>query len=104
MQILVENSSALRNSKSITPEVLLQLISDTHKNKSQNFRASFLQDFHQSRPLVNSAGLCVGTSWSSLWLPLDMLLEDAMDGSQVSATSAVEIITGKKKKRFSFKV
>ncbi|KAL8515393.1 hypothetical protein ACS0TY_014193 [Phlomoides rotata] len=94
MQILVENSSALRNSKSITPEVLLQLISDAHKNKSQNFRASFLQDFVQSRPLVSSAGLCVGASRSALWLPLDMLLEDAMDGSQVNATSAVEIITG----------
>lgn len=48
----------------------------------------------QSRPLVNYAGLCLGTSRSALWLPLDMLLEDAMDGSQVNATSAVEIITG----------
>ncbi|PIN11817.1 hypothetical protein CDL12_15571 [Handroanthus impetiginosus] len=97
MQLLVENSSALRNSKSITPEVLTQLISDTHKIKSQNFQASLLKEFHlvvQSRPLVHSAGLCLGTSRSGLWLPLDMLLEDAMDGSQVNATSAVEIITG----------
>ncbi|PIN20629.1 hypothetical protein CDL12_06691 [Handroanthus impetiginosus] len=44
MQLLVENSSALRNSKSITPEVLTQLISDTHKIKSQNFQASLLKD------------------------------------------------------------
>ncbi|KAI3469504.1 hypothetical protein Pfo_026167 [Paulownia fortunei] len=97
MQLLVENSSALRNSKYITPGVLLQLISDTHKIKSQHFQASLLQEFHpvvQSRPLINSAGLCLGTSRSALWLPLDMLLEDAMDGSQVNATSALEIITG----------
>ncbi|KAL6517243.1 hypothetical protein OROHE_017949 [Orobanche hederae] len=98
MQLLVENSSALRNSKSLTPESLVQLISlDTHKSKSRHFQASLPQDFHslvQWRPLVNSAGLCLGTSRSALWLPLDMLLEDAMDGSQVNATSAVEIITG----------
>ncbi|XP_011090810.1 mediator of RNA polymerase II transcription subunit 33A isoform X1 [Sesamum indicum] len=97
MQLLVENSLALRNSKSITPEVLRQLISDSHSFKLQHFQASLLQEFHpvvQSRPLVNPAGLCLGTSRSGLWLPLDMLLEDAMDGSQVNATSAVEIITG----------
>ncbi|KAL0348790.1 UNVERIFIED_CONTAM: Mediator of RNA polymerase II transcription subunitA [Sesamum angustifolium] len=96
MHLLVENSLALRNSKSITPEVLLQLISDSHEVKFQHFQASLLQEFHpvvQSRPLVNPAGLCLGTSRSALWLPLDMLLEDAMDGSQVNATSAVEIIT-----------
>lgn len=99
MQLLVENSSSLRNSKSITPDVLLQLISDTQKNKPQHFQASLLQEFHpvvQSRPLINYAGLCLGTSRSALWLPLDMLLEDAMDGSQVNATSAIEIITSKK--------
>ena len=97
MQLLVENSSTLRNSKSITPEVLLRLISDAHNNKSLNFRASLLHEFHpviESRPLVNYAGLCLGTGRSALWLPIDMLLEDAM-GAQVNATSAVEIITGK---------
>ncbi|KAH6769857.1 REF4-related 1 [Perilla frutescens var. hirtella] len=97
VQLLVENSSTLRNSKSIRPEVLLQLISDTQKSMRQHFQASLLQNFHlvvQSRPLVNYAGLCLGSSRSALWIPLDMLLEDAMDGSQVNATSAVEIITG----------
>ncbi|KAL3626204.1 hypothetical protein CASFOL_029753 [Castilleja foliolosa] len=96
MQLLVENSLALRSSKSITPEILLQLI-DIQKIKSRHLQASLRHDIHstiQSRPLVNSAGLCLGTSRSALWLPLDMLLEDAMDGSQVNATSAVEIITG----------
>ncbi|KAL3812720.1 hypothetical protein ACJIZ3_013988 [Penstemon smallii] len=94
-RLLVENSSALRNSKSITPEVLLQLVSDTHKITSQHFQANSLQELHiKSRPLINSAGVCLGVSRSALWLPLDMMLEDAMDGSQVNATSAIEVITG----------
>lgn len=98
MQLLLENSSALRNSKCITPDVLKQLISDTQKINSPHFQASLLQNFNpviKARPLVNSADLCIGTSRSALWLPLDMLLEDATDGSQVNATSAIEIITGK---------
>ncbi|KAL7144625.1 hypothetical protein ABFS83_07G024900 [Erythranthe nasuta] len=86
MQLLLEHSSALRNSKCISPEILLKLISDAHKIK--------VHPVVQVTPLVNSAGLCIGTSQSALWLPLDMLLEDAMDGSQVNATSAIEIITG----------
>ncbi|KAG8370172.1 hypothetical protein BUALT_Bualt14G0089600 [Buddleja alternifolia] len=97
VDLLVENSSALRNSKTLKPEVLLHLISDSSKITSQHSQANLLHDIHpmvQSRPLVNAASLCLGTSRSALWLPLDLLLEDAMDGSQVNATSAVEIITG----------
>lgn len=45
--------------------------------------------------LSSSAGLCQGASRSALWLPLDLLLEDAMDGYQVNATCGIEIITGK---------
>ncbi|KAJ1442554.1 putative mediator of RNA polymerase II transcription subunit [Sesbania bispinosa] len=33
-------------------------------------------------------------SWSSLWLPIDLILEDAMDGDHVATTSAVEVLTG----------
>ncbi|KAE8734115.1 Mediator of RNA polymerase II transcription subunit 33B [Hibiscus syriacus] len=44
--------------------------------------------------LASSAGLCHGASRSDLWLPLDLVLEDAMDGYLVNTTSAVEIITG----------
>lgn len=99
MELLVENSSFLRNSKTIKPEALLQFLSDTERSNHHHFKPSLVQEFHpglQSRPLINYAGLCLGTSRSALWLPLDMLLEDAMDGSQVNATSAVEIITGNK--------
>ena len=56
------------------------------------------QKFHEvmaSGSLASSAGLCHGASRSALWLPLDLVLEDFLDGSQVNATSAVEIITGK---------
>ncbi|CAA2988545.1 mediator of RNA polymerase II transcription subunit 33A isoform X1 [Olea europaea subsp. europaea] len=96
IQLLVANSSALQNSNVMIAEVFQQLISDGCKTLSQHFRGSSLQEFHaveQFRPLGTSACLCLG-SRSSLWLPLDLLLEDAMDGSQVDATSAVEIITG----------
>lgn len=31
---------------------------------------------------------------SSLWLPIDLILEDAMDGHHVMAASAVELFTG----------
>lgn len=33
-------------------------------------------------------------SWSSLWLPIDLILEDAMDGDHVATASAVEVLTG----------
>lgn len=44
--------------------------------------------------LSSSASLCHGASHSALWIPFDLVLEDAMDGYQVSATSAIEIIGG----------
>ncbi|KAA8527547.1 hypothetical protein F0562_034738 [Nyssa sinensis] len=97
IQLLVANSSALRNSEVTTPEVLLQLISDTRKVLSGECITSSLQEFHAviaSGSLASSARLCRGASHSAFWLPLDLVLEDAMDGSQVNATSAIEIITG----------
>ncbi|KAL2486958.1 Mediator of RNA polymerase II transcription subunit 33A [Abeliophyllum distichum] len=97
IQLLVTNSSALRNSKVMTPELLLRLISDKRKITSHYCHKNSLQDFHgilQSTPLDGSAGLCLGVSRSALWLPLDLLLEDAMDGYQVNTTSAIEMIAG----------
>lgn len=42
---------------------------------------------------ISSPGRSHGDNWSSLWLPIDLILEDAMDGGgQVTATSAVEIL------------
>ncbi|EPS68585.1 hypothetical protein M569_06182 [Genlisea aurea] len=85
LRLLVNHSSTLRNTISGLPEILMQLISPGARSTVMESRR---------KPLLNSAGLCVGVSWSALWLPLDLQLEDAMDGSQVNATSAVEIIKG----------
>ncbi|CAL5415993.1 unnamed protein product [Camellia sinensis] len=97
IQLLVANSSALRNSKLTTAEALTQLTSDTCKILARECKLSSPQEFHEvmaSGSLASSTGLCHGASRSALWLPLDLMLEDAMDGSQVNATSAIEVITG----------
>ncbi|KAM4088399.1 hypothetical protein ACB094_07G068500 [Castanea mollissima] len=97
LQLLQANSSALRNSKTLTPESLQQLTSDARIVLSRECKTSSLQKFHAVMAfgsLSSSAGLCQGASRSALWLPLDLLLEDAMDGYQVNATCGIEIITG----------
>ncbi|GMP99870.1 hypothetical protein CsSME_00047185 [Camellia sinensis var. sinensis] len=96
VQLLASSSSALRNSKDITPEALLQLTSDKRRVLSRECKTSLQNQFHAviSGSLVSSAGQCHGTSQSALWLPFDLFLEDTMDGSQVTATSAVETLTG----------
>nr|XP_023894323.1 mediator of RNA polymerase II transcription subunit 33A [Quercus suber]POE58576.1 mediator of rna polymerase ii transcription subunit 33a [Quercus suber] len=97
LQLLQANSSALRNSKTLTPESLQQLTSDARIVLSRECKTSSLQKFHAVMAfgsLYSSAGLCQGASRSALWLPLDLLLEDAMDGYQVNATCGIEIITG----------
>ncbi|KAI3775212.1 hypothetical protein L1987_49781 [Smallanthus sonchifolius] len=91
VEVLAVNSSALRNSKVMTPEILLQLISDDHKVVSEGKKANYLQEIHTI--MSSSAGISHKVSGSSLWIPIDLVLEDAMDGSQVDTTSAVEIIT-----------
>ncbi|XP_021806493.1 mediator of RNA polymerase II transcription subunit 33A isoform X1 [Prunus avium] len=97
LQLLGSNSLALRNSKTLTPEALIQLTSDSHIVLHQECKTASSQKYHAvmaSGSLASSAGLCHGNSRSALWLPLDLVLEDAMDGYQVDATSSVETITG----------
>ncbi|KAA8543204.1 hypothetical protein F0562_021301 [Nyssa sinensis] len=97
LRILAASSSALRNSKNITPDALLQLTSDTRRVLSRDCKTSPQQAFHAvmaSGSLISSAGQCHGTSCSALWLPIDLFLEDTLDGSQVVATSAIETLTG----------
>ena len=98
LRFLGENSSALRHSETLTPEVLLQLTSHTHVVLPQcRTRTSSLPKFHAIMgfgSLASSASLCQGPDRSALWLPLDLLLEDAMDGYQVDAASEIERITG----------
>ncbi|GAB4851154.1 Mediator of RNA polymerase II transcription subunit 33A [Ancistrocladus abbreviatus] len=97
IRLLGANSLALRNSKNVSPEALLDLIPDTPNVLPRNCKTSSMEEFHalmSSGSLVSFAGLCHGASLSAVWLPLDLVLEDAMDGSQVTTTSAVEVITG----------
>lgn len=97
MRLLAANSSALRNSKTITPEALLQLTSDTRILLSRQRKTYSQQHFHAimaSGSLMSSAAQCHGASRSAIWLPIDLFLEDTMDGSQMTATSAAEILTG----------
>ncbi|XVF21819.1 hypothetical protein REPUB_Repub12eG0122700 [Reevesia pubescens] len=97
LRVLAEKSVALRNSKHTTPEALLQLTSDTRKVLSRECKTISQQEFHAvigSGSLTTSSGQCHGTNPSAHWLPIDLFLEDAMDGPQVSATGAVEILTG----------
>ncbi|XP_076928952.1 mediator of RNA polymerase II transcription subunit 33A-like [Bidens hawaiensis] len=92
IEVLAVNSSSLRNSKIMTPEILLQLISDDYKIGSEEKKANYLQEISAIMS-SSSAGISHKVSGSSLWISIDLALEDAMDGSQVDTTSAIEIIT-----------
>ncbi|GER24801.1 mediator of RNA polymerase II transcription subunit [Striga asiatica] len=73
--LLSARSTSLRNSKSISPEALLRLTSDTWRVLSRTCKLSII-----STPM-SSSGKCNGTVNSSLWLPIDLYLEDMIDGS-----------------------
>lgn len=78
LQLLVEKSSIFRDS-TVSPESLLQLVSD---------RCSAF-----GRELIFPGSHCRGVN-SALWIPIDLYLEDCIDGS-VAATSAIELLSGK---------
>jgi len=93
LQLLVVHSAALRNSKHITPDAFLQLTSDTRRVLSRECKTISQHEFHAvmfSGSLKSSVGQCHGASQSAVWLPIDLFLEDTMDGSQVTTTSAIE--------------
>ncbi|WVZ62432.1 LOW QUALITY PROTEIN: hypothetical protein U9M48_012186 [Paspalum notatum var. saurae] len=46
-----------------------------------------------SNPLSSPYGRCLGASYSALWIPIDMYLEDCLDGS-IAATNSIEILSG----------
>ncbi|KAJ4887219.1 Mediator of RNA polymerase II transcription subunit 33A [Raphanus sativus] len=98
VKLLAESSSALRSSKVVNSGDLLELVSNKRfgysrdsSNEGSLRKSNAIVDFGSLAPF---AGLCHGASLSSLWLPLDLVFEDAMDGYQVNPTSAIEIITG----------
>lgn len=76
LEVLAGNSLVLRSLKDISPE-------------------SLLPREWKTRPKMKlSAVQLKKDSWSSLWIPIDLILEDAMDGHHVMAASAVELLTG----------
>ncbi|XP_071717485.1 mediator of RNA polymerase II transcription subunit 33A-like [Rutidosis leptorrhynchoides] len=85
LRLLVGNSTALRNSKDITPEALLHLTSDNRVLLSKECKTVCLQHFH--------AGQSYGASRLANWLPIDLFLEDTMDRYVVATTSAAETLT-----------
>ncbi|KAJ8434148.1 hypothetical protein Cgig2_000868 [Carnegiea gigantea] len=94
LELLAANSSTLNNLKSISPKVLSHMTYDVQSDPSQEYNSS-LEEFcgiMVSRSLASPSDHCPATSHSALWLPLDIVLEDTMDGYQVTATSAVETI------------
>lgn len=98
LQLLGDHSLALRKSRTLSPEALLQLTSDSCMVLSRECKTNSQQKFQTVMSfeyLSSLASLCHGASHSALWIPLDLVLEDAMDGYQVSATSAIETISGK---------
>lgn len=74
----------------------MQLASATDQVLSRERKTNSQKQFHAvtARSPISSAGQCHATVHSALWLPIDLYIEDIMDGSQVSATSAVETLTG----------
>ncbi|XP_057549504.1 mediator of RNA polymerase II transcription subunit 33A-like isoform X2 [Amaranthus tricolor] len=96
LQLLASESSALRCSNRTTPEVFSQMVSDACKHQWQS-KTSLQHLFHDVMDAgcyVPSAVQCHGVSHSSLWLPIDLFLEDAMEGVVVSPNSAIDSLTG----------
>ncbi|KAI4301291.1 hypothetical protein L6164_034583 [Bauhinia variegata] len=97
LQLLAAKSLVLRNMKHIAPETLLHFTYNTCNVSPGKCKTTSKPEFNAGMAggsQISSADLSHGDSWSSLWLPIDLLLEDAMYGAQVAATSAVDVLTG----------
>ncbi|KAK1277157.1 Mediator of RNA polymerase II transcription subunit 33A [Acorus gramineus] len=94
--LLLGSNSSTFQSSSLSPESIQKLLS-LHKSKSCSQQPVLIQEkgFNAlaSSGTPSSTLYCHGASRTSLWLPLDLFLEDAMDGS-VAATNAIEILSG----------
>ncbi|XP_044965855.1 mediator of RNA polymerase II transcription subunit 33A isoform X2 [Hordeum vulgare subsp. vulgare] len=94
LQLLVANSSTLQAS-TMSLQAFQQLILDDHNVHGEN-KHSLHKKFHPmvaSNPLSSPNGHCLGGSYSALWIPIDMYLEDCLDGS-IAATNSIEILSG----------
>lgn len=71
------------------------MVSDACKHQWQS-KTSLQHQFHDVMDVgcyVPSVVQCHGASHSSLWLPIDLFLEDAMEGVVVSPNSAIDSLT-----------
>ncbi|XP_062188994.1 mediator of RNA polymerase II transcription subunit 33A-like [Phragmites australis] len=94
LHLLASNSSALQNS-TISLEPFQQLIlgdCNVYGETKHNMRKRFHPTVASS-PLSSPNGRCLGASYSALWIPIDMYLEDCLDGS-IAATNSIEILSG----------
>ncbi|KAJ8748342.1 hypothetical protein K2173_002979 [Erythroxylum novogranatense] len=96
LELLSSHSPSLKNSKQITSGALLQLTCEKIFPFS-NCKSVSKQGSHACialGSLLSSADQCHGASHSAIWLPIDLLLEDAMEESHLTATSGVENLKG----------
>ncbi|XP_039793952.1 mediator of RNA polymerase II transcription subunit 33A-like [Panicum virgatum] len=94
LHLLATNSSTLQNS-AISLEPFQQLIlgdSNVYGEAKHNMHKRF-HPIVASNPLSSPYGRCLGASYSALWIPIDMYLEDCLDGS-IAATNSIEILSG----------
>ncbi|CAM0905689.1 unnamed protein product [Alopecurus aequalis] len=94
VQLLVANSSTLQAS-TVSLDAFQQLILGDHNVYGDN-KHNLRRKFHPmvaSNPLSSPNGRCLGGSYSALWIPIDMYLEDCLDGS-IAATNSIEILSG----------
>ncbi|KAG4914384.1 hypothetical protein JHK87_051941 [Glycine soja] len=98
LQQLAANSTVLRSLKHVTPESLLPL----DFNSTTGNGIKLLSSDWKTTPTLELNAVMADScavqsrhdSWSLLWLPIDLILEDAMDGNHVAEASAVEALTG----------
>jgi hypothetical protein len=94
LHLLATNSSTLQNS-AISLEPFQHLIlgdCDAYGETKHNVHKRFHQ-IVASNPLSSPNGRCLGASYSALWIPIDMYLEDCLDCS-IAATNSIEILSG----------
>uniref|UniRef100_K3ZQ37 Mediator of RNA polymerase II transcription subunit 33A n=1 Tax=Setaria italica TaxID=4555 RepID=K3ZQ37_SETIT len=94
LHLLATNSSTLQNS-AISLEPFQQLIlgdCNVYGEIKHNMRKRF-HPILASNPLSSPNGRCLGASYSAQWIPIDLYLEDCLDGS-IAATNSIEILSG----------
>lgn len=94
LHLLATNSSTLQNS-AISLEPFQHLIlgdCNAYGETKHNMHKRF-HPIVASNPLSSPNGRCLGASYSALWIPIDMYLEDCLDGS-IAATNSIETLSG----------